>query len=928
LEIAMSDDETTRHDHDHHDPADSFGSRETASMASLTQGMEFGRYRIVHRIGSGGMGTVYSAFDPTLDRTVALKVLHDKLESGDAEQRLLREAQAMARLSHPNVVTVHDAGMKDGRPYVAMEFVEGCDLRTWLRREKRSWREIVDMFVAAGDGLAAAHAAGLIHRDFKPGNVMVGNDGRVRVTDFGLARAAEAGSREAPRPSSGPLATPVADAESSSPLDTPLTQAGMVLGTPAYMAPEQALEGRADHRSDQYAFCVSLYVALFGKHPLGEFSNLPEFVALLETDDVSPPPADHPVPARIVAAIMRGLSRSPEERFPDMNALLHALRVDPAQRRTRWLVAGIGLAAVAAVISIISYTAYRRQLCGAGESYVAAVWNGDRREQLEEHFASVAEGLGREAVAAVATRLDDYTDRWATVHREACVATRVRGENSEALLDRQMACLRRRLRETDHLLALLGVCDRDVATSALDAVVGLDAPETCADSTALVERLPLPEDEATRTALTDLEDRLAAANAEKLTGDYETALDRLTKLAPEARELGYPPTLAEVMILKGYVEAALGQADDAERSLREAFGAAEQGRDDQAGAVAASNLMWVTGYLQGRFEEADRWSDLAAAKIERLGGDEPVAADYADGRSQVLIQAGRHREAIESEKQALELISRISGPESLDAAMAMSTMGNALSSVGDYNAAVEYYEKSLALKESLVGPDHPTVGFTATSLAQAYAGLGNYEKATELSRRSVAILEKVFGADDPQLAVSLNNLAYSLEGLEQFDEARKIHERSIDIVSRSWGPDHPQIAISLLNLSSLEKRAGDFQAALDASRRAGEILTAAFGTEHPLYAYAANNTGVFLMETGQAAQGVVHLEKALAIRVASDTDPVLIAVTRFNLGRALWEAGQREKGRRSVSEAERELVAIGELGEEDLSAVRDWLAKH
>ena len=165
MEIAMSDDETTRHDHDHHDPADSFGSRETASMASLTQGMEFGRYRIVHRIGSGGMGTVYSAFDPTLDRTVALKVLHDKLESGDAEQRLLREAQAMARLSHPNVVTVHDAGMKDGRPYVAMEFVEGCDLRTWLRREKRSWREIVDMFVAAGDGLAAAHAAGLIHRD-------------------------------------------------------------------------------------------------------------------------------------------------------------------------------------------------------------------------------------------------------------------------------------------------------------------------------------------------------------------------------------------------------------------------------------------------------------------------------------------------------------------------------------------------------------------------------------------------------------------------------------------------------------------------------------------------------------------------------------------------------------------------------------------
>jgi tetratricopeptide (TPR) repeat protein len=924
----MSNDEKTRPDHDLGETADSFGSQETASMASLTKGMVFGRYEIVRRIGSGGMGTVYAAFDPTLDRTVALKVLHDKVESSDAEQRLLREAQAMARLSHPNVVTVHDAGTKDGRPYVAMEFVEGYDLRTWLRRKTRDWREIVDKFAAAGDGLAAAHAAGLIHRDFKPANVLVGNDGRARVTDFGLARAAEAGDSEPGAAPPTPLAMPVADAESSSPLETPLTQAGMVLGTPAYMAPEQALEGRADHRSDQYAFCVSLYVALFGKHPLGEFSNLPEFIAQLETDDVSPPPADDEAPARIVGAIMRGLSRAPEDRFPDMGALLDILRFGPAQRRNRWLVAGVGIAAAAAIIGIVSYTVYRRQLCTAGESHVAAVWNADRRAELEQHFVSVTEGLGSEAVAAVASRLDDYTDRWAAVHREACVATRIREEHSEALLDRQMACLRRRLRETDHLLALLAAGGRDLVTSALDAVVGLDVPEVCGNSMALVERLPLPEDEATRAALTELEDRLAAANAEKLTGDYETALGRLTDLAPLARELSYPPTLAEVMILKGYVEAALGQAEDADRSLREAFGAAEQGRDDRAGAVAASNLMWVTGHLQGRFEEAERWSDLAVAKIERLGGDEPVAAEYADGRSQVLIQAGRHREAIESQKQALELISRINGPESLDAAMAMATMGHALSSIGDYRAAVEYYENSMALKEAQVGPNHPTLGFTAASLAQAYAGLSEYEKAAELSRRALAILERTFGADDPQLAIALNNLAYSLEGLGLFDEARETHERSIDIVSRSWGPDHPQIAISLLNLSSLEKKAEDYQAALDASQRAGEILIATFGTEHPLYAYAANNTGVFLMKTGQAAQGVVHLEKALAIRVASDTDPVLIAVTRFNLGRALWEAGQRERGRRSVYEAEKELIAIGEMGEDDLAAAREWLAEH
>ena len=225
----MNDDETIR---GAHSASDDLGCEETVSMTPLSRGMVFGRYKIVRRIGSGGMGTVYEAFDPTLDRRVALKVLHDRVEDEEAEQRLLREAQAMARLSHPNVVTVHDAGMHDGRPYVAMEFVDGDDLRTGLQRDVRDWREIVDLFLEAGTGLAAAHAAGLVHRDFKPGNIMVGNDGRVRVTDFGLARAADATGWEALETSQASQVTAQADSETSSPLDTPLTQEGAVLGTP------------------------------------------------------------------------------------------------------------------------------------------------------------------------------------------------------------------------------------------------------------------------------------------------------------------------------------------------------------------------------------------------------------------------------------------------------------------------------------------------------------------------------------------------------------------------------------------------------------------------------------------------------------------------------------------------------------------------
>jgi tetratricopeptide (TPR) repeat protein len=911
--------------------SEAFGShenQETVRLKSLARGVAFGRYKIGRRIGSGGMGTVYTAFDPTLDRQIALKVLHDKVENAEAEQRLLREAQAMARLSHPNVVTVHDAGTQDGRPYVAMEYVEGCDLGAWLNSEERGWREIVGQLVAAGEGLAAAHAAGLVHRDFKPGNVLVGNDGRARVTDFGLARAAAADDWQSMTQTTELVEPSTDGSDSTSPLDTPLTQEGAVLGTLAFMAPEQALQGLADHRSDQYAFCVSSYVALFGGHPLGSFRDFSDYAARLQSQDAGPPPAGHRVPARIVDAIMKGLSRQPEDRHPDMEALLDELRPETVPGKKRWLVAAAGIAAAALVIGIIALATYRRQLCAGGEDHVAAVWDNDRRQRLEAHFVRVVDEVGIEIAAAVATQLDDYTGRWATIHRDACVSTRIRGEHSEALLDRQMACLRRQLRQTDHLLALFEAGGREVAASALGAVLGLDGPEVCSDSNALVERVPLPEDESTRTALEDLDDRLAAANADKLAGDYATALERLETIVPEARELGYAPTIAEALTLKGFVESELRMAEEAVSSLREAFGAAEQGRDDRQGAIAASNLMWVEGYLRRQFDEAERWSDLTLAKIERLGGDEPVAAEYLDSRAGVLMQAGRQREALEVQKQAVELNSKISGPESLDTAMAMNTMGHALSNVGDFETAIESYDRSLEIKQSHVGPDHPTLGYTLASRSQAYASINDYERAAEDARRAIVIFEKSFGSDAPQLATPLNNLAYSLEGLGQFDEAREMHARSMEVVENAWGPDHPQIAYSLLNLSSLEKQAGDYQAALEASSRAGEILTAAYGTEHPLYAYAANNTGVFLMETGQAAQGVVHLEKALEIRIAAQTDPVLIGVTRFNLGRAQWQAGQRDLGRRSVLEAERELVDAGAQGEEDLEAARAWLAEH
>ncbi|MFL6293562.1 MAG: serine/threonine-protein kinase, partial [Thermoanaerobaculia bacterium] len=299
---------------------------------ALERGTVVGRYLILDWVGEGGMGVVYAAHDPELDRKVALKLLRPDRTGAAAEEhrlRLQREAQAIARLSHPNVVAVYDAGTLGEQVFVAMEFVEGKTLRQWLSEGARPWEEIVKVFAAAGQGLAAAHDAGLVHRDFKPDNVLMGQDGRIKVADFGLARPMGELAGDAP-PESG--------SGSGGLLASPLTQWGMVLGTPVYMAPEQLRGVAADARSDQFSFCVSLYEALYGERPFPG-GNPREIAEAVTRGSVREEPQGSRVPARLRALLLRGLSRDPELRFSSMEELLHELGRDPSARRKKWLAA-------------------------------------------------------------------------------------------------------------------------------------------------------------------------------------------------------------------------------------------------------------------------------------------------------------------------------------------------------------------------------------------------------------------------------------------------------------------------------------------------------------------------------------------------------------------------------------------------------------
>jgi serine/threonine protein kinase len=305
---------------------------------TLTVGDRVGRYLVLTTLGTGGMGVVFAAYDPQLDRKVALKLLRAGItyNTKDARTRLRREAQAIAQLSHPNVVNVYDVGeTDDGDLYIAMEFVEGDTLTTWLKAYPRTWREIVDVFLQAARGVIAAHSVGLLHRDFKPDNVLVGHDARVRVTDFGLARS---------------LMTPD-DHRAQAPgvstaLNVDLTATGTVLGTPRYMAPEQLTGTDIDARADQFAFCVALYEALYGVHPLPGATS----VAMLEKNQpANGPPEGTKVPAAIAKVVKRGLERDRAKRFPSMAALIAELVPPPPPPRVRYAVAAFaGLAVVAA----------------------------------------------------------------------------------------------------------------------------------------------------------------------------------------------------------------------------------------------------------------------------------------------------------------------------------------------------------------------------------------------------------------------------------------------------------------------------------------------------------------------------------------------------------------------------------------------------
>ncbi|HEY8377881.1 MAG TPA: serine/threonine-protein kinase, partial [Nannocystis sp.] len=374
-----------------------------------------GRFVVLERLGAGGMGVVYAAYDPQLDRKVAVKLLLPSLSGSDREDvaraRLLREAQALARLSHPNVVAVYDVGTHAGQVFIAMEFIAGESLTSWLKAEPRSVREVLAVFQDAGRGLAAAHRAGLVHGDFKPDNVLVDRAGRVRVVDFGLAFAQEETRTEEESP--GAL-------RSTLELSQLPARPGMLVGTPAYMAPEQFHGEPGSARSDQFSFCVSLYEGLYGHRPFAgdDVATLKRAVCLGAVPDE---PRDRRLPPWLRRVLLRGLHWDAAQRFSDMDQLLAALARDPGRR---WRRAGLTALAVLTLAgaawgyrwAILREYEQRQGLCAAAAENLAGIWDHDRKDMVQKSFMATGVAYAADTWARVAARLDAHTAAWVRMH--------------------------------------------------------------------------------------------------------------------------------------------------------------------------------------------------------------------------------------------------------------------------------------------------------------------------------------------------------------------------------------------------------------------------------------------------------------------------------------------------------------------------------
>ena len=849
--------------------------RAAADSSSLhLEVARLGRYVLAQLLDRGSFGAVWLAYDPQLDRRVAIKVMHMRRRDVAIELRqMFGEAQMMAQISHPNVVAVHDvqvlrevgerelglasesetrSGSDDGggsdsdsRPrglYIVMEFLAGESLRDWIRGSPHSWAETLSVFAQAAEGLAAAHAEGLVHRDFKPANAMFGVDGRLRVLDFGLAR-------------------PTSSAGLSSSGTQRLTVRGesnRVVGTPAYMSPEQHLGKLAEAASDQFSFCASLYEALYGHRPFA--GRGPTALGRAKLAGALEPVGRTKVPARILTVLRRGMALDPEDRFPNMVGLLAALLDDPSLRRRRWAAMGLLVAVVAGSgYGLAQIQAQASTSCEPPAGAFRGIWDGQVRAEVAERVMANTE-IGAAILLRVESSIEAFTQRWRATYREACVSARMQGRQFGAG-DPQHMCLERARLKLGGVTAILREPDPGVFARAAEATGGLPRVAAC------LELRATPIDRANRhrrDALLAVEGELARAEALRDLGRYDQALEAADVALDHAVAAGDDVGAANALRIEARVHHIHSHYPEALAATERAASYAAQASDRETLAWIILDLVDLHGRV-GEFTASRGMGRFAEAYVRELGPELDVQRDFVLGK----LEGRLH----------------------------------------NFEAARGLLNAALADGKALYGEDSPKLAIIHSALGILYADRdGGGDEAAAHYVRALALYRGAYGDHHPSVAGSLNNLATLRAQRGQFDGARADFRTALELESESFGLGSPKLVPYLMNIAALDLLQGRFAAALEGVEAAWVLAKTGLPEGHPLRARVLLSRARLLRISGDLDRAIADLRTALVSyeEKHGTSDPVPTTI-RAEIAEYLRLAGRGDEA------AQIEEVVVGVL---------------
>lgn len=780
---------------------------------ALMRGTTIGRYLVLDVLGAGAMGVVYAAFDPELDRRVALKLLHARAVGKVSSERLVREARATARLAHPNVVVVHDVGEHGGAVFMAMEYVEGGTLGEWLTEERRERDEIVAVFREAGLGLQAAHEAGLVHRDFKPANVLMGTDRRPRVTDFGLARGDDSAS------TSGQVLSTHPGAEAKL-LDATFTRTGALIGTPAYMSPEQFAGQTADPRSDQFSFCVALFEALCGSRPFAG-KTVTELAASVSAGRIAEPALLDSLPRNVRRMLTRGLRPAPDDRYADMEAMLRDLEPsETASKGTRALFLGgllVGAGSLAVAMTSTQPSVSDDETCAEGGAAMQELWTEERGRALEESLAAGRSELESRTASRVHEGLDTYAAEWLTARGEICRSEPIRRSAATQCLDARFV----------HFSALVDALEHGEASAtrhAANAVAQLDDPARCTspDWREATEVDPPPE---LATDVQLLRQRLVRVRVDEQLGHFAAAFEASTPLLEEAEQLGFDPLTAEIHSERGLLLAERSEYEEALTEFEHAFALALRSGYDQPAVLSGALALQIVGQSTPDAERARMWKTLTQAAVDRMGEYSRPAASYWN---------------------AVGLDHRLHGR---------------------FDESRQAFERSIQIYDE-TAPEGVERFHTLNSLAALEMDQLNYQAAERRARELIDAQERALGPEHPDLVTSLSTLAAALASMHQLDEAAEAIERALELETTWNGTESNRLDSVRMTLAQIRKRQGNLESARDLQAQTLEAWKVKRGLDDPYTALAHNNLAVTLSELGDLDGALEHHQRALEIRVA------------------------------------------------------------